>query len=142
MPARVRRDVQSLLAEGDSGRKVLEDYAWHRGDVQARQRPRRPEGSPELALPGGDARLATKFPYFDIDGTKKELAIGDIVVSENLGYVYESTDPPGHPAVMAAIAARTPVAMGDTRLVGAASDVPFATRAEVDIDLEGKREGL
>ncbi|MFL5888180.1 MAG: hypothetical protein ACJ76M_03755 [Solirubrobacteraceae bacterium] len=32
--------------------------------------------------------------------------------------------------------------MGETRLVGAASDVPIATRAEVDIDLEGKREGL
>src|SRR3954451_19795115 len=43
---------------------------------------------------------------------------------------------------MAAIAARTPVAMGDNRLVGAASDVPFATRAEVDIVLEGERQGL
>jgi tyrosinase len=94
------------------------------------------------ALPDGGPWLATKFPYFDIDGTKKELAIGDIVVTENLGYVYESTDPPGHPAVMAAIAARAPLAMEDTRLVGAASDVPFATRADVDIDLEGERQGL
>ena len=94
------------------------------------------------ALPGGDAWLGTKFKYFDLDGTKKELPIGDILASEELGYAYESTDPPRHPAVMAVVAEGRPVAVGDARLVGAASDVPFAQRSDVDIDLEGERQGL
>ena len=94
------------------------------------------------ALPDGDAWLQTKFPYFDLDGTKKKRAVGDILASEDLGYVYESTDPPAPPAVMAAVAARRPVAVGKTRLVGATSDVPFATRTDVDIGLEGEHQGL
>jgi tyrosinase len=94
------------------------------------------------ALPDGDAWLGTEFPYFDVDGRRTDLAIGDILVSEDLGYVYESTHPPSPPPVRAAIAAREPLAVPDARLVGAASDVPFARRAELDIELEGPREGL
>jgi tyrosinase len=94
------------------------------------------------ALPDGDPWLRTTFPYFDVDGEKKQLAIGDILASEDLGYVYESTDPPRHPAVMAALAARRPVEVPDTRLVGATTDVPFAKREEVAIDLHGERSSL
>jgi hypothetical protein len=47
VPAWVRRDVQSLLAEGDSGRKVLEDYA--RGIEAMRKRDNGP-GDPKDPL--------------------------------------------------------------------------------------------
>ena len=89
------------------------------------------------AMPTSANWLDTGFQFFGPDGTKEERSIGDILVSEALGYAYESTDPPGLPrrrvtAVIRSVEER--LAM-PSKLVGAATEIPFATRATVDIEL-------
>jgi tyrosinase len=97
-------------------------------------------------LPDDSAWLETKFEFFDRDGTKKRKAIGDILESANLGYVYESTDPPGdmpEPArlreLLAGLGEEARVDMAEPELVGAASAIEFARRSVVGIDLASPR---
>lgn len=101
-------------------------------------------------LPDDAAWLKTEFEFFDSDGTKSSREIGDILVSGDLGYVYESTEPPDELEVperreilgIAAPGPRKRAGMPPVRLIGAAGDVPFASRSTVDIGLEGERREL
>ena len=92
------------------------------------------------SLPDDSAWLETEFVFFDNDGTRKSKPIGDILVSADLGYVYESTDPPEEisepvPAGPFGVALRGPE-MARPEPLGAASDVPFSKGSTVGIELE------
>lgn len=89
------------------------------------------------AMPVSDNWLGTDFEFFGPDGTKEERPIGDILVSEKLGYRYESTDPLELPSRRVTAITRSlqeRIAM-PPKLVGAATEVAFAGRATVDIGL-------
>jgi tyrosinase len=93
----------------------------------------------EDALPSDSAFLETEFEFFDSDGTRKSMAIGDILQSADLGYVYESTDPPEpipEPEPVTPFGLTGEAEVPRPEPVGAASDVPFAARSTVGIDLE------
>lgn len=87
------------------------------------------------AMRVADVWLDTGFEFFGPDGTKEERPIRDILVSEDLGYVYESTDPPELPRRrVTPRSVRERIEM-PPQLVGAAEHVAFAGRTTVPIEL-------
>ena len=95
-------------------------------------------------LPHDSAWLETEFEFFDRDGTRQRKAIGDILDSAQLGYVYESTGPPedmpevpGPRERIAGLREKEHARMAEAELVGAASGIEFARRADVGIGLAG-----
>lgn len=92
-------------------------------------------------LPTGHAWLDTQFELFDKDGSRRSKTIKEILMTQDLGYVYESTAPPApigpQPRITARAAAPEPPPGGRrAEPLGAVSDVPFASRAHVRLDLE------
>jgi tyrosinase len=84
------------------------------------------------AMPASENWLDSTFEFFALDGTKEARPIRDILVSEDLGYVYESTDSPEPPPTPAPPEERIEM---PPKLVGAATEIPFASRTAVDIEL-------
>lgn len=97
------------------------------------------------SLPQSEAWLGTTFKFFDADKSLVEnLTVGDILVSADLGYTYESTDPPaGMPPAQPppAGAFGEEAAVGKPQLVGATEGVPMSSRADVPIDIEAPPAG-
>jgi tyrosinase len=90
------------------------------------------------ALPQDDVWLNTEFGFFDSDGSRKSKKIRDILVSSDLGYVYESIDQPAGtrgPDPLSELAAGAPAPMPEPELLGAASGIDFSSRSSVDIEL-------
>jgi tyrosinase len=102
------------------------------------------------ALPADDTWLDTEFEFFDRDGsTTLKRKIRDLLDSAELGYEYESTEPPqpipelpGPMGLRLAFPEEVEADMTEPDLLGAAEDVPFAARADVGIDLAGAPERL
>ena len=89
------------------------------------------------ALPTDDAFLDHEFEFFDNDGSRVSRRIGDILVSEDLGYVYESTDPPeGTPVPERAAVAdggREEFRVAEPELVAASEGVDLSRRSTVPV---------
>ncbi len=87
-------------------------------------------------MPTSPNWLDTSFEFFGPNGTKEKRLIRDILVSEELGYEYESTDPLALPRQLVAVASSPEERIAvPPKLVGAAMEIPFASRATVDIEL-------
>jgi tyrosinase len=87
------------------------------------------------AMPSSQNWLDSSFEFFAPDGTRDERPIRDILVSEDLGYVYESIDAPEPaPPGLVEVAPEEGIAM-PPKLVGVATEVPFAAPTSVDIKL-------
>ncbi|MDQ3934455.1 MAG: tyrosinase family protein [Actinomycetota bacterium] len=93
------------------------------------------------AMPSTDNWRSAKFRLFGPDGEIDERATGDLLVSENLGYEYESTEPrrPAGPRVRGRPDTEEERAPVPPKLVGAATEIPFSGRADVDIELTPPR---
>ncbi|HKP89309.1 MAG TPA: tyrosinase family protein [Thermoleophilaceae bacterium] len=86
------------------------------------------------ALPLDDAFLLHEFEFFDSDGTRATKRIGDILVSKELGYVYESTDPPdGTPVPTRRAVAPEGARVAEPELVAATGGVDFSRRSTVAV---------
>jgi tyrosinase len=102
------------------------------------------------ALPDATAWLDTEYEFFDADGNRTKRTIRALLDSAELGYAYESTDPPRPIPVQPGpegLALAFPeeealVPMADPELVGATEDVPFAERVEVGIELARPPEAV
>ena len=95
-------------------------------------------------LPTDRAFLETTFEFFDGDGQPASLAVGDVLMSTDLGYEYESTAPPAGVLIPEPIPefAATGGDMANPELLGAASDVPLARRSTVGISLASAAPSL
>ncbi len=84
-------------------------------------------------------RLARhRVRFFDATGSEDGKRIRDILVSSDLGYVYESIDQPAGtlgPDPLSELAAEPPAPMPEPELLGATSGIDFSRRSAVDIDL-------
>jgi tyrosinase len=102
------------------------------------------------ALPDEPAWLDTEYEFFDADGSRTKRKIRQLLNSAELGYVYESTDPPRPIPVRPGPAGLTLafpeeealVPMADPELLGSTEDVPFAERVEVGIQLARSPEAV
>ncbi|HEV3000239.1 MAG TPA: tyrosinase family protein [Solirubrobacteraceae bacterium] len=89
-------------------------------------------------LPAHPAWTETEFEFFDVDGSRTAMAVGDVLSSADLGYAYESIEPPEgtlvperRDVVPASVEEEEPHA----DLAGAAPDVDLSSRASVGVDI-------
>jgi tyrosinase len=97
------------------------------------------------AMPSETAFLDTTFDFFDADGDMVSMAIRDVLVSDDLGYAYESTAPPVGtpvPELVAGLTGAEGAGMGTPELVGATTDVSLGRRTTVDIPLAAAVAGI
>ena len=98
------------------------------------------------ALPMDDAFLNHEFEFFDSDGTKVSRRIEDILKSESLGYVYESTEPPEDTPIPQRVAVgrarEEGMRVAEPELVAATEGVDFSRRSTVGVvaDAGARRE--
>lgn len=99
------------------------------------------------ALPDDQVWLDTEFEYFDTDKQKKSKPIADILVSADLGYSYESIEPPaGTPAPRPRRFVRTLMAepegpeVAKPDIIGATTRVDFSRRSAVPIGIARRPE--
>ena len=100
------------------------------------------ELDPANENPTGDpAWFDTSFSFPKVGGGEHTWSIGEVLQLDTVGYNYESTAPPSAIAVAAPVERGPDIGLGEVsvpeplppQVIGAASDVPLATPAAVDV---------